>query len=132
MRSPVLAALTAGLLVVPATPAHAERVCMAVAGTPSLTISGQVHGEGRRFCVGWGGNKVRTRTRVEYQTGAGDVKRWLTAPHAASSIGERSSYTAYRMQGQRKYRTRTLVEVIGNHGIVIKRYGWDQSPAVTL
>lgn len=118
-----------------APPADARpqiRACVTVARVPVEMVSGNVLGRGRVFCVGWSNNRIRNETKLEYLYGRGDNQRWGLAPRISSTTGPTGS--EYRSPAHQRgyWRTRSRTTVLDNNGIVVKRYGWDQSAKVEI
>lgn len=116
----------ADVQVVAANQAEAAGACVIVAIKPFETLRSTVYGRTRTFCVG----SIRTRTysRLEYQVGYGQHRRWILAPHVRSSVGARvADYTSWERRTGTLWRTRGYAVVLDARGAIVKRYGWDQS-----
>lgn len=133
LRRAATVALLAPLLATgTSTPADASffgRACTTIAQTPKLTALG-VYGQGRTFCVGSSSNPIRTEVQFQALIGG----RWIYLSPVEAGQGERRAHATVRRLGfTTKYRVRArnvVTETLGG-SLVVKRGGWDQSPAVS-
>ena len=138
----VLAVFMALGMTIGAVPAAADnRACVTVAQTPRKVIHHGVlayKAPARAFCVGWGNtSRYELKSWLEYRVGPLKRMGWHKAPTWVARYGDRDTGSASwtPVSDVKKFyriRTRAQLTIVDSKGVVLKRYGIDQSPGIDV
>lgn len=112
-------------------PAKADtQTCVVVSGTPSDQWT-SIRAKGYAFCIGWGHTtRYAMVTYIQKRYGREGAYRWVTVFGSLQQGEKRATARIARVPG--RYRSKTELRIVAANGWVIKRYGWDYSPAVNI